>query len=204
MDSAKPNTPGVSNTFSNSIPCVSNYLFVMRNQLTKKERDQVTDLLIKYQNVFTFSMKDLSRCKTMQISIDLTDETPIYRKRHRLSKHEWELVDERCKELHEAGLIQPSSFDFTIAIVMLAKTDSTRLWTKKKMCRDYRPLNLVTPQDRYPMPISEELFNNIGDSNIFTIVDLKQGFNQIVFAAKDARKLHSLVENGHFTTGPCD
>jgi hypothetical protein len=176
----------------------------MRNQLTKKERDQVTDLLIKYQNVFTFSMKDLSRCKTMQISIDLTDETPIYRKRHRLSKHEWELVDERCKELHEAGLIQPSSFDFTIAIVMLAKTDSTRLWTKKKMCRDYRPLNLVTPQDRYPMPISEELFNNIGDSNIFTIVDLKQGFNQIVFAAKDARKLHSLVENGHFTTGPCD
>jgi hypothetical protein len=41
----------------------------------------------------------------MQFSIDLTDETPIYQRRHRLSKHEWELVDERCKELHEAGLI---------------------------------------------------------------------------------------------------
>jgi hypothetical protein len=47
-------------------------------------------------------MKDLGRCKTMQFSIDLTDET---QRRHRLSKHEWELVDERCKELHEAGLI---------------------------------------------------------------------------------------------------
>jgi hypothetical protein len=35
----------------------------------------------------------------------------------------------------------------------------------------------VTPQDRYPMPILEELFNNIGDLNIFTIVDLRQGFN---------------------------
>ncbi len=54
----------------------------------------------------------------MQFSIDLIDETPIYRKRHRLSKHEWELVDERCKELHEVGLIQPSSSDFTTAIVM--------------------------------------------------------------------------------------
>jgi hypothetical protein len=97
LDSGEPNTPGSSNTFSNSIPCVSNYPLIMGNQLTKKERDQVTNSLIKYENVFAFSMKDLRRCKTMQFSIDLTDETPIYRRRHRLSKHEWELVDERCK-----------------------------------------------------------------------------------------------------------
>jgi len=31
LDSGKPNTPGPSNTFSNSIPCVSNYPFVMGN-----------------------------------------------------------------------------------------------------------------------------------------------------------------------------
>ncbi len=41
------------------------------------------------------------------------------------------------------------------------------------MCGDYRLLNLVTPQDKYPMPIFEELFDNIQNSNIFTIVDLK-------------------------------
>jgi hypothetical protein len=39
------------------------------------------------------------------------------------------------------------------------------------------------------MPIPEELFDNIGDSNIFTIVDMKQGFNQIVLAAKDRKKM---------------
>jgi hypothetical protein len=65
--------------------------------------------------------------------------------RHRLNKHEWELVNERCKELHEAGFIQPSNSDFPAAIVLLAKKDSTILWTKKKMCGDYKPLNLVTP-----------------------------------------------------------
>jgi hypothetical protein len=105
LDSGEPNTLGFSNTLSNSIPCVSNYPFVMGNQLTKKERDQVTYLLIKYENVFAFSMKDLGRCKTMQFSINLIDETSIYQKKHRLSKHEWELVDERCKELHKASLI---------------------------------------------------------------------------------------------------
>jgi hypothetical protein len=90
-------------------------------------------------------MKDLSRCKTMQFSIDLTDETPIYRRTHRLSKHEWELIDERCKKLHEVGLIQPSSFDFAIATIMLRKKDSIRLWIEKRMCGDYKPLNMVTP-----------------------------------------------------------
>jgi hypothetical protein len=72
-------------------------------------------------------MKDLGRCKTMEFSIDLTDETPIYRRKHKLSKHEWELVDERCKELHEAGLIQPSSSDFEATIVMPVKKDSAGL-----------------------------------------------------------------------------
>jgi hypothetical protein len=38
------------------------------------------------------------------------------------------------------------------------------------------------------MPILENLFNNIGDSNIFTIVDLQQGFNQIMLVAKDYKK----------------
>jgi hypothetical protein len=160
----------------------------MGNQLTKKERNQVTDLLITYENVFSFSIKDLGRCKTMQFFIDLTDETPVYQRRHRLSKHEWELVDERCKALHEAGLIQPSSSDFATATVMPVKKNSAGLWIEKRMCGDYRPLNLVTPQDRYPMPIPEELFDSIGDSNIFTIVDLRQGFNQIVLVTKDCKK----------------
>ncbi len=73
---------------------------------------------------------------------------------------------------------------------MLAKKDSIGLWIEKTMCGDYKPLNMVTPQDKYPMPIPEELFDNIGDSNIFTIMDLKQGFNQIVFVAKDHTKRH--------------
>jgi hypothetical protein len=54
---------------------------------------------------------------------------------------------------------------------------------------EYRPLNMVTPQDKYPMPILEELFDNIRNSNIFTIMDLRQSFNQILLDAKDRKKI---------------
>jgi len=40
LDSGEPNTQGSSNTLSNSIPCVSNYPFIMGNQLIKKEKDR--------------------------------------------------------------------------------------------------------------------------------------------------------------------
>jgi len=98
---------------------------------------------------------------------------PSIKKNIRLSKHEWEPVDERCKELYEASLIQPSNSDFTTTIIMPIKKDSVGLCTEKRMCKDYRLLNLVTPQDRYPMPIPEELFDSIGDSNIFPFMDLR-------------------------------
>ncbi len=75
---------------------------------------------------------------------------------------------------------------------MLTKKDSVGLWTKKMMCGDYRPLNLVTPQDKYPMPIPEELFNNIGDLNIFTIVDLREGLTKLCSLRRIAKKRKSM------------
>jgi hypothetical protein len=71
---------------------------------------------------------------------------------------------------------------------MLTKKDSTGLWTKKRMCGDYKPLNLVTPQDKYPMPIPEKPFNSIGDSNIFIIVDLKQASTRLSSLRRIARE----------------
>jgi hypothetical protein len=38
------------------------------------------------------------------------------------------------------------------------------------------------------MPIPKELFDNIRDLNILTIMDLKQCLNQIVLIAKDRKK----------------
>jgi len=75
---------------------------------------------------------------------------------------------------------------------MPAKKDSAGVWTKKRICEDYKPLNLVAPWDKYPMPIPKELFDSIRDSNIFTIMDLRQGFNQIVLIVKVHKKMATM------------
>lgn len=155
------------------------------NQLTEQEQGQVKKLLCRYADCFAFNMKELGRCNVLDFCIPTNTTEPIFKRKHRLSPAEWELVDASCKELAEAGLIQPSQSDYAAATVLPAKKDSQSLWTEKRMCGDYRPLNEVTPQDRYPMPTPEEMFDNIGKSRIFSILDLRQGFNQIPVAEED-------------------
>lgn len=99
-----------------------------------------------------------------------------------------QIVELKCQEFSELGLIQPSESEYAAATVLPPKKDEFGVYTEKQMCGDYRPLNAVTPLDRYPMPTPEEIFDAIGDCKIFTTLDLRQGFNQLEIADKDKRK----------------
>jgi hypothetical protein len=65
LNTGEPNTPSFSNTLSNSILSVSNLPFCYGEPIHQKGKRPSHRLAIKYENVFTFSMKDLGRCKTM-------------------------------------------------------------------------------------------------------------------------------------------
>ncbi|CAI7741834.1 unnamed protein product [Closterium sp. NIES-53] len=56
------------------------------------------------------------------------------------------------------------------------------------MCRDYRDLNKITELDRYPMLTAEDIFDQLEGAVIFTMLDLRQGCNQIAIREVDKRK----------------
>ena len=56
------------------------------------------------------------------------------------------------------------------------------------MCGDYRMLNLKTEQDRYPMPIPEDIFDRIEECRFFTIMDMRRCLNQIEMRPEDKEK----------------
>ena len=157
-------------------------------QLTATEQQRLRDLLDMHPNAFARSMEDLGRYKGAPMTIELTTTEPVYKRRHRLSKVEWELVEKRCQELLNAGLIEVSTSDFAAPTVMPAKKDAFGQYTDKRMCGDYRALNNVTRMDRYPMPTPEEIFDEVGEAKVFSILDLRQGFQQIVIQEDDRAK----------------
>ena len=158
------------------------------DQLTPDERTQLDDVLASHADCFAYSMYDLGRHTTYRMKIDLLDDTPVFKPKHRLSTFEWDLVNKRCLELESAGLIRRSESTFAAPTVMPAKKDSDGNYTEKRMCGDYRALNDQTAQDRHPMPLPEDIFDQMSGYKIYSILDLRQGFNQIEVEPSDCHK----------------
>jgi hypothetical protein len=55
-------------------------------------------------------------------------------------------------------------------------------------CGDFRQLNLITEPDQYPLPRMDDLAGRLKGCNIFTKLDLKQGYHQIPMAVADVKK----------------
>ena len=57
-----------------------------------------------------------------------------------------------------------------------------------RMCVDYRPLNVVTIKNKYPLPHIDILLDQLAKAKVFSKVDLRSGYHQIKIRLEDIPK----------------
>jgi hypothetical protein len=72
----------------------------------------------------------------------------------------------QLQELLDKGYIRPSSSPWGCPTLFVKKDKTLRL------CVDYRQLNAVTIKNRYPLPCTDLLFDQLAGAKVFSKIDL--------------------------------
>jgi hypothetical protein len=92
------------------------------------------------------------------------------------------------------GKIRPSSSPAGSPVLFVPKLGGRGL----HLCVDYRDLNKITIKDRTPLPIMDQLAEQVAGADWFTKLDLKAGYNLIRIRKGDEWKTAFRSPLGHY------
>ena len=163
--------------------------FNLGASLQEQEQIQVLAMLEDNADRFAFSLEDIEPFTGEPLEIHLNSSQPIFRPPHKLGQVEWDFVQAQCQKLEALKFIQRSTQSaYASATVVVRKKDTEGNYTDFRQCGDYRPLNLETTLDRYPLPGIEDIFNQMGGAVIFSKLDLRSGYHQMPLRPEDRAK----------------
>lgn len=102
-------------------------------------------------------------------------------------------IENQIKEMLEKGWIQVSTSSFSSPALLVRKKTSD--W---RLCVDYRQLNALTTKNKYPLPLIEDLLDELHGAQWFTSLDLCSVFHQIRMAKGDEFNIAFYTHNGHY------
>ena len=150
--------------------------------LAKYREDFVVQMKSKYPDVFSGELQDRG-ISPVKLYIPTYDEQ-LYKAPHiyPVPNAYRERVKQTIDDMIDQGVLRHSKSPFAAPLTCVKKKDGSI-----RVCTDFRALNAIVKQDKYVIPHIDYIKKHIL-GNIFTTLDLKNGFQQVLINEPDRYK----------------
>jgi hypothetical protein len=139
--------------------------------------------------------------RDIDFSINLVlGATPVSKNPHRMGTPGLKELHMQLEELLKKGCTCPSVSPWGSQILFVKKKDGTL-----RLCIDFKQLNKVTTKKKYPLPMIDDLFDQLKDAILFSKIELRSSYHQVRIKEEDIKNTTFRRRYRHyeFTVVPC-
>ena len=144
---------------------------------------EIRHLLTLYQHLFE-PPTELPPSRACNHRIPLVPGAqPVFTRPYRYPPGLKDEIERQVSDMLSQGLIQPSTSFFSSPVLLVKKKDGTY-----RFCVDFRQLNAITAKSKFPVPVFDQLMDELTHATWFSNLDLRAGFHQILLHPGEEHK----------------
>ncbi|SAL96225.1 hypothetical protein, partial, partial [Absidia glauca] len=139
------------------------------------------------------------------VTLDTPPGKTCYKRQYPIANTLMPIMDEAVLNWYKDGTIVKAGVNtsWNSPLTLAPKKDADGKKSKKRPCLDPRHLNLLLPDDKYPLPLIRDIFEKLRGATIFTTLDLKNAFHRFQIAPKDRHKTTFTHRNTQYMFQGC-
>nr|GEY99534.1 putative reverse transcriptase domain-containing protein [Tanacetum cinerariifolium] len=167
---------------------------IIREKKSDEKRHEDIPIVREFPDIFPEDLHRLPPVCQVEFQIDLIlGTTPVAHAPYILAPSKMQELSNQLQELIGRGFIRPSTSPWGAPLLFVKKKDGSC-----RMCIDYRELNKLTINNRYPLPRIDDLFDQLEGSSVYSKIDLRSSYHQLRVRVEDIPKTAFRTRYGHY------